>query len=451
MAEEFKFKISVDGADAAAAGTGKVADSLGKVGAAAKQSGESARTLTEDLTSLGSRQNATKDVVEGLDSALKGNANSMFGVAKAAKNLWEIFTVSTPAGRALQFAMIAVATAAQVMGKKIEEAAKPAETTAEELDAMREAAEAFNKVRFDNLNAQLDALKAKGDSTLGFFKRLADLSKQLDDASMALEIARLNADDSLSPEARKAGELRIRDRYGREALKRDAGLRDTELTELRNTAAGTRGAASAAEAQRALDAFLVGGIEGNRTRLTQQADALLTDYTQRSQALGRNQAGQLALSDEFHGARKSLLAEADIFFNPKAEEQLKIYKDRLKASTADAEAKAKLAAEAERKLAAAERISPFEERTASQLADLASRERNTAAGIADRQRRPLEAEPTATPQTVIIDLASVRTIAQEQGKTTGQIIAEMYRQAMEANNEAIIREVRETNKAIQRQ
>lgn len=430
MAEDFKINISTSGDPR---GAQAVADSLKNVGKAAEETSKGARTLGDDMLSLGSRNNATKDVIEGLDAALKGNTNSLFGVAKAAKNLFEIFTVSTPAGRALQLALIAVNSAALVFSKTNEQAGATAEKTAENFDAMREAAELFNRTRFDSLNTQLDALKAKGDSSLAFFKKLGDLSKALDDASLSLELAQLNADGSLSSEEKKARELGIRDRYGRRALQRDEGQRGEELRILRERATGTRAIADAAEAQRAMDAFLVGGIQGQRTDLKGRLNELYDQLEARLKAIdaqpGNNVYGKKLAFDEYQAAAGPDLAQIRAMYSPAAEAQLKTYEDRLRRSEAEATAKKKEADEAQRKLDDALKLSPLEQDAARTREDLAARTRYAEAGLAlPGTRRPPESDVVRPAP--LIDSYSLQQMGREQGKSAGQILRE-YQEAWE--------------------
>ena len=433
MAEDFQIKITTTGDPK---GAEQVAAALGKVTKATAESAKETRTLTQDVTSLGSRQNATKDVLEGLDSALKGNAMSMFGVAKAAKNLWEIFTVSTPAGRALQLAMVAVGTAAQFMGRASEEAGEAAQVTSKDMDAMREAAEAFNKVRFDTINAQFDALKAKSDSSVAFFTRLADLSKQLDDASLSLDLARINADPSLSPEEKERQTLAARDRFGRRALERDEGLRGAQLAGLRTTAAGAATKASDAEAQRAMDAFLVSGLQGQRSAAAERL-LLAEDAVKNFRKSGNPESDAGELSNLAIAARR---AGGDLALSPAMDAQIEVLKGRLKISEAAAEAAQKAAAEAQRKLADAERLAPIEQRTGRDLADLSSRERYTAAGLDLPSRRRAPDSDVVRPAP-IVDSFTLMSLAREQGKTTGQVLADIMRAALEANNAAMSEEV----------
>lgn len=183
MADDFKFKIAVEGADAAAAGTEKVAEALRKTGKAASDTGKEARTLGEDLTSLGSRQNATKDVVEGLDGALKGNANSMFGVAKAAKNLWEIFTVSTPAGRALQLALIGVHSALTFLPALFGKTAENSEEAAKKFEDFRKVIEKFAASEGAASTKRLEAMKDQASGLAAELDRVISLREKIDQAS----------------------------------------------------------------------------------------------------------------------------------------------------------------------------------------------------------------------------------------------------------------------------
>lgn len=169
-------------------GADKVADSLNKVTKAAKENSTESRKLTDDLTSLGARQNATKDVVEGLDSALRGNAASFFGVAKAATNLWEVLTVSTPMGRLVQLGLIAINTFSLV-SRHFEEAGKKAADAAPGVDALAEAMKKAGEARSESIAKALTAIKDEAKGAADEMERVLHLKQLIAQATGADDTA----------------------------------------------------------------------------------------------------------------------------------------------------------------------------------------------------------------------------------------------------------------------
>jgi hypothetical protein len=246
MAEEYQVKITTQGDPK---GADKVAESLQKVTKSAGETGKQAQSLGNDLSSLGARNNATKDVVEGLDSALRGNAQSFFGVAKAATNLWEVLTVSTPMGRLVQLGLIAVNTFA-LLARRFGETGDKAKTTATDTDTATEAINRLNNAKLTDLRGQLDAVGSAMKDTIEFADKLAAISKKIDDARMNLELAQLTADSSLSPEDRKAREFEIRDRYSTRDIARERLALQERVDAAEAEAMQKRALADAAEEER---------------------------------------------------------------------------------------------------------------------------------------------------------------------------------------------------------
>lgn len=338
MADDFQIRITTQGDPK---GAEAVAASLQKVGKAAGDTSKQSRSLGEDLATLGSRQNATKDVIEGLDAALKGNAGSLFGVAKAVKNLWEILTVSTPVGRLIQLGTIG-ATAIAAFGEKLFGAGEQAKEAEADFSAALKAAEALNRVSLERLKSELDAITERSKAAADYFDLLDAAQRKLSDARMNLEIARIQTDPTLSNADKARREFEIRQRFADQASTRDAqGL--SRRREMAEQELGERSSVlDAAERRRNDIAGRVDRVIVHRDTLNQLMRNANADFMA---ALGDDQQKNLAAREAYDARVAPIISRQNVAFGPAADARLKALQEELRG----AEEEVKLAKEQARK------------------------------------------------------------------------------------------------------
>jgi hypothetical protein len=237
MSDELQIKVvttgDTSGADKVAGAIGKVTKATNDATKSSKEHGEASKELTQDLASLGSRQNATKDVVEGLDGALKGNAASLFGVAKAAKNLWEVLTVSTPMGRMIQLAIIA-ANALAIFNKKAEENAKAVKEAGDaagkadpQFAHLSEAVEKIAAAKTDQFKQQLNEIQVAAKAAADETDRILKLQEAISNAKAAAANAAIDAD----PRATATEKALLKNKVENQKVAEDRARADEKLRE----------------------------------------------------------------------------------------------------------------------------------------------------------------------------------------------------------------------------
>lgn len=342
-----------------AAAANEAADALKKGAKGKKDDGEAARELSDDLATLGQRNNATKDVVEGLDAALRGNAQSVFGVAKAVNNLIEIFTVSTPAGRALQLALIGINSAALLaqsgildMGEAAAKGGAEAEKAAKDVDLLTKAMETAGKAKSEAMTAELTAIKDQAKAAADELQRIVDLRERLAKATNEAKTAELDADPTLSASEREVRRQQLQEAATREARQRADQKRGEELAAAEQTAAQAAEARAKAQAER--DGF-AGSIDGTQARFAdlggrrRQLDAERAELQRQP---GGTSEEAFARGDRLIAIAKELAAidaqlagagEASKFVAEQRERLKRADEDLAKATAAAAEAEAELA------------------------------------------------------------------------------------------------------------
>jgi len=311
------------------AGAEAVAKSLQGLGKAAGETGQESKSLGADLQSLGARQNATKDVIEGLDQAMKGQTASIFGVAKAAKNLWEVLTVSTPMGRLAQLAIIA-AGAFSLFKEKLSSVEKPAEDTAVALQASVTAASKINQVRLDALKTELEAIGTRAKVASDSIDAIHAASDRLAKSRMTVELAGLAADGTLSPEDRAKKEYEIKKRFSADQAKRDDDKTSEQLGNAERKAKDLRDVADREffTQKKSADGNLENTV-GNRDNLN-RAQKALRDFMgaelKRNGPL--NAEANLRALEALLPISQALTERQNAAFGPEADARLSILRDR---------------------------------------------------------------------------------------------------------------------------
>lgn len=343
----FDIKITTTGQPA---GADSVAKSLQGVGKAAAETGKESKSLGADLESLGSRQNATKDVIEGLDQAMKGQTASIFGVAKAAKNLWEVLTVSTPMGRLAQLGIIA-AGAFGLIREKLSATAKPAEDTSRALDAIVSSAQKANQVRLEALKDELDAINVRAKVAAESIDAVSTSAEKLDKSRMKVELATVAADGSLSPDERAKKEFEIRERYAKQEAAREDQRTAEKLANAEQQARELRAVADREyfDQKKAAQENYERTV-ANRSKLNADQEALTSKFLADLGAAGRDELTKRQLAENYYRASGAIALRQDQAFGPEADARLAMLRDRATTAGTGTTAASLAAAKAEEEL-----------------------------------------------------------------------------------------------------
>lgn len=247
---DFKIKISTT---ADTSGAQAAASALQGLGKAAGETGKETRTLGDDLSSLGARQNATKDVIEGAEMAMKGNTAAVFGTAKAVKNLIEVFTQSTPMGRFVQLATIAAGVMV-LLKEKLFGTADGAETAAQKFEHLTTAFSKISAVKSAGFVKELTAIKDEANAAANEINRVLTLRERLDKGNNAAAraaidgnpnltetekvVARQKLEEQAVADARRTEDERLANNYElarreKEATAQQAAQRSKEFSDLK--------------------------------------------------------------------------------------------------------------------------------------------------------------------------------------------------------------------------
>lgn len=205
-----EYKISITGAGQGAQEFEKLAQASGRVADATGKAAPQAKSLSEALASLGSRNNPAKDALEGISTAARGGEGTIFGLTKAFRAFRELanggFAALGPGG-------ILVAGLGLVIGllPKVIELFKGTTKSAEELSKETEAAvkavEALGKSKLDNLEASLDASQAKAKRFNEELQETLKLEERKDNADKTARIAEIQ--NSKASDAAKEAQIKL--------------------------------------------------------------------------------------------------------------------------------------------------------------------------------------------------------------------------------------------------
>ena len=461
MSDEVKIPINLPGAAQAAADAGKVAAGLQGIGKAAEgakkstdENAKAAAGLGEELGNLGRRNAAAKDVIEGIDSASRGGAGGLFGLAKAAKNLWEIFAASSPLGRVVQLAAVAGA-GFLALREKLIGAGESVKEIENNFGRAEGALQTLNKVKLDALKTEIDSVadRAKAFDELG--TRLDGIKGRLLTAKLNVALAEIEADQSLNPEEKKQRTFSAREQFAKDKAALEDEARNRRVDSADNRSKEADAAANAAEAtaarQRGIveasrrspaDLAIVGkelakqiaDIIAERARLSSSGDP---GNITKSESLAADQ-GALYNSLQYIRARQAA-GQTEASKSAGSEQQ-----QQLKALETEALRARKAADDAQRDFvtvgggAASEQVAVAKER------GLEARARRIAAG----RPEPVSAVGMETVENfdrkapTVIDAASIRAAAGEEGRKTGAEIARAMQEAIRANNEELLNQVK---------
>lgn len=246
-----EYEVKVKGASQGAAELIRLGDATGKVGESTGKAAPKAKDLGEALTGFGSRNNQAKDVLEGIDMAARGGSGSLFGMAKAAKNLIEVFTGFTPVGRLVTVlglvagAFLALKDTLYPVKKGLDEN----NTSADRLKDTFGELEKASKTSLDNQLKEVTQLKEGFEELISAADRSRERMDKINDAKTKKALAGID-------EA--------------EAVALSKATTDEQRTKIRNNASGKRDTLRDSSAL----AKLADEQDNARNRVQQSQDAL---------------------------------------------------------------------------------------------------------------------------------------------------------------------------------
>jgi len=251
---DLKINITATGGASASGDLKKLASATAEVAASTKSAGGAMKETAGLAEQLGRRGSSAKDVYEGLSATLNGGTGAVFGLAKAWANLNAAMRAN-PLG-----ALIAVALAlgpalfALVRGLKgtaasATEAGDATKTAGEQFAAAADQGKKLGDTELSSLRDQLAAINGEAEGVLALFEKINAAKNLLDDARQAVDLAKVAADTTLTPEQKKVSEFEIRQRFtGRRNARDDAAraeavaVADDRASGLEAVAAGAAGA-----------------------------------------------------------------------------------------------------------------------------------------------------------------------------------------------------------------
>lgn len=197
MDREVKYKISFAG------------DLSGIQGARAAMA--NLNSATEDaFSTMGSRAGQAQQAFMGMQMALNGDATAVFGVARALKVLWEVFSAGAPILRILtllSLGLAAVSWAWKEMRGRQEEGAKAMQDAARASDefqkSLRNLHAARNALNMDAETQSLDRLAKAFDQVSAAMKNMDEAEEKLRNVRAQGEIAKI--DEERTVRLRQAG------------------------------------------------------------------------------------------------------------------------------------------------------------------------------------------------------------------------------------------------------
>lgn len=247
----YRVKIETTGNPA---GAQAVEKSLQGVTAAANQAtgattehGEASKHTGSLIEELGSRSGRTRHLVEGLEQAAHGGTRGILGLARAIFSAGEAINPMTLAlGAALALMPTFLEWGEKLFGssEKIAEGAKKA---AEGFAEEKSAAEKLNDANLDKFKAELSGISDEAKAADDYLKKIYDTKAKLAQAQLALDLAKIDADPSLTPEQKKSRAAAVKQSYADAGFKNESELKQGQLENAQRQAEATAQAARTAE------------------------------------------------------------------------------------------------------------------------------------------------------------------------------------------------------------
>lgn len=143
------------------------------------------------LDTLGSRTGAARDVIEGLDQASKGGMNSVFGLARAAKNFMEVISLTNPIARIVSL-IAALGGGVYVLIKRFGDVKKPIEDAGAAASDAADEFEKLEQLKIEGPKNAVEEIAASLKSASADAEQLRERLASLEDANLAKNLAEID-------------------------------------------------------------------------------------------------------------------------------------------------------------------------------------------------------------------------------------------------------------------
>jgi hypothetical protein len=301
--QEYKVKFTTT---ADAGGATVVSAALDKVATSTKGAGKEFDKTAGLADQLGKRGSSAKDVYEGLNATLNGGTGAVFGLAKAWHNLTEAIAIN-PLGAALAI-FLALAPALYALVRGFTATNTVVAETKVKFSDVKTAAELLDQVKLTKLEKELAGIQQRAADALAVFAALKALQDRSAKADETAEMAKLNADPSLSPDEKKKRGFAIREKYQKFADAQDDRDRHQKLDTANSAANATDAAATGAEDDSAEAFARVYAINSMREARDTQRVALLKERAKLQKRAGGSSVDATARFDRMQEITRQLEA-----------------------------------------------------------------------------------------------------------------------------------------------
>jgi hypothetical protein len=221
--DEVKIPISLPGAAGAATDAGKVADGLKKIDGAARQAGKGAeqqaagaKTAGKEIASLGEVSEKGIGIGRMLGEVMRGNYGALLNITAALKATGAAFKTNF-----LGIAVLALTAVAAALPPLIEKLRGTKKATDDLGGSAGEAARHFgsmagSEAQFDRLQKKLAEVRKEIDSVSSGLRELRNAADAVEDAEMAVELAKLDraeAEELASPYLSEDQRQNVKDNF----------------------------------------------------------------------------------------------------------------------------------------------------------------------------------------------------------------------------------------------
>jgi len=333
-------------------------------------------------------------VLEGLKMASAGGASAIFGLGKALEGLLTVVGLGGPWGKALVVATGLVSSLNVALDLLRDSSQKTADSAESDGDRVKrawdEASAALSKRREETFSEQIDAIKRRADEATESANRLMAARERMANAEMGAELEAISANSAYTPEERRVLELKVRQRYAREAEDRRFGAIDEPVNSARQ--AEERFRATLEDRQGMVDrtARTIADQDAQRRNAVTNRDAAYGEI-QASAALGGPMSPEVL---QLYNDSKDTLARMD---TPEANRDRGRLEEQLKQQQAALETAQQQLAAAERARRQAEELAATERKVQTREREANERARQSSMGAAESARASRVAVGQATP------------------------------------------------------
>ena len=375
MSDELKIPIAITadtgGAEHASAALGDLKHTVHDVSTATEKNTKASKETGDVLAEMGRRGSQSRDVMEGLGQAMKGDVvGGMQGAARAMYAFRAALATTTGViGIIIGVITIMASKIREVFAEaKANQLKKQAEETSVAFDAATLSVDRLNKVRAEAFQERLQSIDDVAKSIVDHLDRMDASAQKLDDINKAMELANVDANPNTSAEEKLNAKDEINARYRKQAEDRAQKGEDARLKASQDAAyklmqeTGGSGRARDAAAQRyeaASGQSLLPMIAELRKQL-EEAKAAHPGADVSSPALDQLEA-RLSFTQSDAGKGRAQLAKSQL---DQAEASDKAARDKLRAAEkAAADLEIKIAEDRKNRGAAASAQSTADSRT----------------------------------------------------------------------------------------